>query len=92
MDSDSRGRKVTAHWRRDFSRRTLFFGIACIAAFVIASLVDLDALLSYFKVIGHGLPMMTLEAGAIASVACAVPFLAMGMSISADSYRAERRE
>ena len=85
------GRTASASWRRDFSRRTLLLCLACIAAFVIASLIDLDALLSYFKVIGRGSPMMTLETGALISIACAVPFLAMGMSISADSYRAERR-
>jgi len=88
---DSRGRNVAAQWRRDFSRRTLFFGIVCVAAFIIASLVDLDALLSYFKVIRQGAPMLTLETGAIVSMACAVPFLAMGMSISADSHEADRR-
>jgi hypothetical protein len=47
--------------------------------------------LSYFKVIGHGAPMMTLETAAIISIASAVPFLAMGMSISADSYDVRRR-
>jgi len=84
-------RTAFASWRRDFSLRTLIFGAACIAALVVACFVDLDAVLSYFKVIGHGSPMMTLETGAFISIACAVPFLAMGMSISADSYRAERR-
>ena len=81
----------SAAWRRDFSRRTLVFGAASIAVLVIAGFVDLDAVLSYFKVIGHGSPMMTLETGAMLSIACAVPLLATGMSISADSYRAERR-
>lgn len=88
---DSQRKNSVAPRRYDFSRRTLVFAVACIAAFAVASLVDLDAVLSYFKVIGHGAPMMTLETAAIASIACAVPFLAMGMSISADSYRAERR-
>jgi hypothetical protein len=84
-------KNILARRGRDFSRRTLVFGAACIVAFAIASFVDADAVLRYFKVIGHGSPLMTLETGAIVSIACAVPFLAMGMSISADSYRAQKR-
>jgi hypothetical protein len=88
---DHQGRTAFASWRRDFSGRTLFFGAACIAALVVACFVDLDAVLSYFKLIGHGSSTMTLETGAFISIVCAVPFLATGMSISADSYRSERR-
>jgi len=88
---DSQGRNSAARRRHAFSRRTLVFAAACIAAFVVAGFVDLDAVLSYFKVIGHGAPMMTLETAAIISIASAVPFLAMGMSISADSYDVRRR-
>lgn len=84
-------RNAVAHRSRNFSRRTLFLGAACIAAFVVASFIDLDALLSYFKVIGHGSPLMTLETGALVSIACAVPFLATGMSISADAHAAQQR-
>ncbi|HEX5213056.1 MAG TPA: hypothetical protein VFW22_15130 [Pseudolabrys sp.] len=83
-------RNAFAHRTRNFSRRTLFLGAACLAAFVVASFIDLDAVLSYFKVIGHGSPLTTLETGAIVSIACAVPFLATGMSISADAYAAQR--
>jgi hypothetical protein len=76
---------------RQFSRRTLFFGAACLVAFVVASFIDIDALLEYFHVL-KGATTSTLEDAAAISIACAVPFLATGMSISADSYEARRQD
>lgn len=87
---DHRSRTIFAFKRRDLSYRSLLLGAAFVAVLIAASFVDLDAMLRYFQVIGHGSPLMTLETGAIISIASAVPFLAMGMSISADSYRAQR--
>jgi len=86
---DYRPRNAFATIFRQFSRRTLAFGAVLIVTVVAASFVDLDALLRYFRVIG-GRPFAALETGAIISIACVVPFLAMGMSISADSYKPRR--
>jgi len=72
-----------------FSPRTLILGAVFIASCIVAACVDTDALLEYYKVIA-GSAQPTLETAAAISMACGVPFLAMGMSISADSYR-ERR-
>jgi hypothetical protein len=66
-----------------FSRRSVLlislFVIACIGAVV----VDHAALLEALNLV-KGSWQETLETGAAASAAIAVPFLAMGMSISAD--------
>jgi hypothetical protein len=70
----------------EFSLRTLLLGALFIATFGVASYVDLTGLLEYFKVV-KGAAAMTLETGATISAGCAVPFLAMGMSIAADGYR-----
>ena len=70
----------------EFSRRTWLFGALFIATFGVASYVDLTGLLEYFKIV-RGAAAMTLETGATISAGCAVPFLAMGMSIAADGYR-----
>lgn len=76
---------------REFSRRTVIFGGVCVLTFVVASFVDIDALLEYFRVI-KGATASTLEDAAMISMVCAVPFLATGMSISADSYEAQRQD
>lgn len=81
---DYRQREVSTTKRLEFSRKTLLFGAAFIATFVVAAFVDLDAVLRYFHVVS-GSPAM--EMGAIISGTSAVPFLAMGMSISADTHR-----
>jgi len=69
-----------------FSSRTLILGAVFIACCIIATFVDLDALLDYYKVLA-GSAQTTLETAAAISIGCGVPFLAMGMSISADSHR-----
>ena len=70
----------------EFSLRTMLLGALFIATLGVASYVDLTGLLEYFKVV-KGAAAMTLETGATISAGCAVPFLAMGMSIAADGYR-----
>ncbi len=79
-------RKVLTATRREFSRKTLLFGALFVVTLVIGAFVDLDGVLEYYRVISGSAPT-TLETGAIISIASAVPFLAMGMSISADRYR-----
>jgi len=71
---------------REFSRQTVLLGALFILTLVIATFVDLDGVLEYYRLI-RGSASTTLETGAIISIASAVPFLAMGMSISADTYR-----
>ena len=73
---------------REFSRKSLQLGGLLIVMLVVAAFVDLDAMLRYFKFIG-GSARTTLETGAIISLATAIPFLAMGMSISDDVRRNE---
>jgi hypothetical protein len=81
------GEVLTAR-RREFSRKTVLLGAIFIVTLVAAAFVDLDGVLEYYKLISGSAPM-TLETGAIISMASAVPFLAMGMSISADMHRKE---
>lgn len=83
---DYRQKEVFAAKRLEFSRKTLLFGAAFISTFVVAAFVDLDAVLRYFHVVS-GSPATAMEMGAIISGTSAVPFLAMGMSISADTHR-----
>ena len=79
----------SASQRREFSHRTLAFGALFIVTAGVAIFVDLDAVMHYFRVIGRMSPI-TLETGAIISLASAIPFLAMGMSISEDVYQSRR--
>jgi hypothetical protein len=72
----------------EFSLRTFLLGALFIGTLGVASYVDLTALLEYFKIV-RGAAAMTLETGATISAGCAVPFLAMGMSIAADGYRSK---
>jgi hypothetical protein len=83
---DYRQKEVSAEKRHEFSRKSLLLGAVFIATFVVAAFVDLDALLRYYHIISGsaGTPM---EMGAAISMISAVPFLAMGMSISADGHR-----
>jgi hypothetical protein len=83
---DYRQKEVSAEKRHEFSRKSLLLGAVFIATFVVAAFVDLDALLRYYHIISGsaGTPM---ELGATISMISAVPFLAMGMSISADGHR-----
>ncbi|MFZ0403834.1 MAG: hypothetical protein WAL03_22420 [Pseudolabrys sp.] len=62
----------------------LFIVTAAAAVFV-----DLDAVMHYFRIIGRMSPM-TLETGAVISLASAIPFLAMGMSIAKDMDEGQR--
>jgi len=83
---DYRQRNVFSPLRHEFSRRTLLWGALFILAIIAGSYVDIDALLDYLKVL-HGSASDTVELGAMIFAASIVPFLAMGMSISADSRR-----
>ncbi len=76
--------------RREFSRQSVLLGALFIIAFVVAIFVDLAGVLQYFNLIS-GSPLTTLEMGAIITAASAAPFLAMGMSISADMDRKKSR-
>jgi hypothetical protein len=71
---------------REFSHRTALWAVLFVATLTIAAVVDLDGLLVYFKLL-PGSPFMTLETGAAILMACAIPFLGMGMSISADTKK-----
>ena len=75
--------------RREFSRRTLALGALFIVTAAVAVFVDLDAVMHYFRIIGRMSPI-TLETGAIISLASAIPFLAMGMSIAKDMDEGQR--
>jgi len=83
---DYRQRNGFLSLRHEFSRRSLLWGALFILAIVVGTFVDVDALLDYLKVL-HGSASETVEFGAVLFAASAVPFLAMGMSISADSRR-----
>jgi hypothetical protein len=79
-------RKVLTGKLSEFSRRTVLSGGLFISTLVVAVFVDLDGLLEYFKLV-TGSAFTTVETGAVITLASAVPFLAMGMSISADTRR-----
>ena len=81
MDYQQREVPTTKH--REFSRQTVLLGALFIITFVVAVFIDLDGVFEYFNLV-TGSPFTTLETGAIITSASAVPFLAMGMSISAD--------
>lgn len=66
-----------------FSRRSVLLISLFIIAFAAAAVVDLAALLEALSLV-KGSWQDTLEIGAAASAAIAIPFLVMGMSISAD--------
>jgi len=66
-----------------FSRRSVLLMSLFVIAFTAAVVVDLAALLKALNLV-KGSWQETLEIGAAASAAIAVPFLAMGMSISVD--------
>jgi hypothetical protein len=83
---DYRQRNGFALLRHEFSRRTLLWGALFILAIVVGTFVDVDALLDYLKVL-HGSASDTVEFGAVMFAISAVPFLAMGMSISAEKTR-----
>ena len=69
--------------RHGLSRRSVLLISFFVIAFIAAIVVDLAALLDALNLM-KGSWQETLETGAAASAAIAVPFLAMGMSISAD--------
>ena len=81
---------LTEKWR-EFSRRSLALAAIFVITAIAAVFVDLDGVLEYYKWLS-GSAAPTLEMGAMISIASAVPFLAMGMSISADGHRADRSE
>ena len=67
-----------------FSRRSVLLASLFVITFIGAVVVDLAALLEALNLV-KGSWQETLEIGAAASAAVTVPFLAMGMSISADA-------
>jgi hypothetical protein len=71
---------------RRFSRRSVLLISLFVIAFTAAVVVDLAALLEALNLV-RGSWQETLQIGAAASAAIAVPFLAMGMSISVDGTR-----
>ena len=75
--------------RREFSLRSMLFGAVFIVALVVAIIIVLAEVLQYFGLVS-GLPPTTLEIGAAITTATVVPFLLMGMSISADMNRDKR--
>ena len=84
MDTQRNSQQKEAFPKRgEFSRRSVAFGALFIVTAVVAVFVDLVAVMHYFNIIGRMSPI-TLETGAIISLASAIPFLAMGMSISDD--------
>jgi hypothetical protein len=72
--------------RNEFSHLSVLLISLFVIAFTVAVLVDLAALLQALNLLG-GSWQTTLETGAAISTATGVPFLAMGMSISADMDR-----
>jgi nitric oxide reductase large subunit len=75
--------------RREFSLRSMLFGAVSIVALGATIIIDLAGVLQYFGVFS-GLPPTALEIGAAITAATVVPFLLMGMSISADMHRDKR--
>ena len=69
--------------RQGFSRRSVLLISLFVIAFAAAVVVDLAALLEALNLV-KGSWQDTLATGVAASAAITVPFLAMGMSISAD--------
>ena len=69
--------------RHGFSRLSVLLISLFAIAFTVAVVVDLAALLQSLNLV-KGSWQTTLETGAAISAAIVVPFLAMGMSISAD--------
>lgn len=74
---------------REFSLLSMLLIGASAIALIVAVCVDVDALLQYFVVVSDS-SVETLELGSALSAGAVVPFLAAGMSISADLYRKER--
>jgi hypothetical protein len=89
MDQRQKTQRNEPSQRREFSRRTLALGALFIVTAGLAVFVDLDAVMHYFHIVGRMSPI-TLETGAIISLASAIPFLAMGMSIAKDMDEGQR--
>lgn len=83
---DYQQREVLTTKLRQFSRQSVLLASLLTIALVVAVFVYLDGVLQYSYLV-TGSPLTTLEMGAIISSASAVPFLAMGMFISADMDR-----
>jgi hypothetical protein len=72
--------------RYGFSLRSLLIGAVFIITLAVAVVIDVDAVLEYFSIIS-GSANSALEFGGIITGACAVPLLAMGMSIADDEMK-----
>jgi hypothetical protein len=72
--------------RREYSLRSVLLIALFVITFMVAVFIDLDGVLEYLKLVA-GSPRDTVEMGAIITAASAVPFLMMGMSMSADMHR-----
>ena len=82
--------EVQAPKRREYSLLSMLLSALFVVTLAVAVFVDSDGVLEYFQLVS-GSPLPTLEMGAFISAACAVPFLMMGMSISADMHRLHAR-
>jgi hypothetical protein len=71
--------------RREYSLRSVLLIALFVITFMVAVFIDLDGALEYLKLVA-GSPRDTMEMGAIITAASAIPFLMMGMSISADMH------
>lgn len=72
--------------RHGYSRQSLLLGAVFVVTLAAAVLIDADALLEYFRIIG-GSANSTLELGGIVTAAAILPLVAMGMSIADDEMR-----
>src|SRR5665213_1300343 len=71
--------------RREYSLRSVLLIALFVITFMVAVFIDLDGALEYLKLVAMS-PRDTVEMGAVITAASAVPFLMMGMSISADIH------
>lgn len=82
--------EATAARTSETSRLTMFFGTVLIIMFVCTVLLDVAGIVQYFSAAKEA--SLTMEICSSVTMGLAVPFLAMGMSISADTHRRNRLE
>ena len=87
---DHRQSEVQTTKRHEYSLLSVLLSTLFVITLAVAVFVDSDGVLEYFQLVS-GSPLSTLEMGAIISAVSAVPFLMMGMSISADMHRKHAR-
>jgi hypothetical protein len=79
--------KVLTMKHHEFSLRSQLMIALFVIMLVAVVFVDLIGVLEYFNLVSESPVTSTLETGALVSAAIAVPFLAMGMSISTDQNK-----